>query len=161
MSKASELELPKAPAEKDYIEQVTTSGIGFAGLNAVPQETEEPLEDFEVTDEMIPTPTGYHILVALPEQKDTYDQSVIVRSEKEKRLDADSCVAVRVIALGDDCYSDKKRFPNGPWCKVGDYVLIQSYQGTKFKVLGRDLFRIINDDNVEAVVEDPTVYSRI
>jgi co-chaperonin GroES (HSP10) len=61
--------------------------------------------------------------------------------------------------MGPDCYLDKERFPTKPYCKEGDFVLIRAFQGTRFKVHGEE-FRIINDDNVEAVVDDPRGYSR-
>jgi co-chaperonin GroES (HSP10) len=51
-------------------------------------------------------------------------------------------------------YSDKERFPTGPWCKKGDFVLTRTYAGTRMRIHDRE-FRIINDDTVEAVVEDP------
>ena len=54
---------------------------------------------------------------------------------------------------------DDKRFPNGPWCKVGDFILARPNSGTRLKIHGRE-FRIINDDSVEAVVEDPRGISR-
>ena len=56
--------------------------------------------------------------------------------------------------MGDDCYKDEKRFPNGHYCKKGDWIIMRSYSGTRFKVHGKE-FRLINDDSVEAVVEDP------
>ena len=59
-----------------------------------------------------------------------------------------------VLKLGADAYNDPKRFPSGPSCKVGDFVLVRSYSGTRFKVHGKE-FRLINDDSVEATVEDP------
>ena len=57
------------------------------------------------------------------------------------------------LKMGADAYGDKTRFPSGPWCERGDWVLMRSY-GTRFKVHGKE-FRLINDDSVEAVVEDP------
>ena len=59
-----------------------------------------------------------------------------------------------VLKLGSDAYQDDKRFPNGPYCKEGDFIIMRSYSGTRFKVHGKE-FRLINDDSVEAVVEDP------
>lgn len=70
-------------------------------------------------------------------------------------------MVVQVIDMGPDAYKDEARFPNGPYCKIGDYVLIRAYSGTRFRIHGKELFRVINDDSVEAVVEDPTGYSRI
>ena len=56
--------------------------------------------------------------------------------------------------MGDDCYQDKNRFPNGPYCEKGDWIIMRSYSGTRFMVHGKE-FRLINDDSVEAVVQDP------
>jgi len=56
--------------------------------------------------------------------------------------------------MGPDCYKDETRFPTGPWCQVGDFVLFRAFSGTRIKIHGKEL-RIINDDNVEAVVDDP------
>ena len=64
-----------------------------------------------------------------------------------------------VLKMGDTCYKDDARFSSGPWCKEGDFVLIRAYAGTRFKIHGRE-FRLINDDTVEAVVDDPRGYSR-
>jgi co-chaperonin GroES (HSP10) len=64
-----------------------------------------------------------------------------------------------VMRVGPDAYSDPARFPAGAWCKEGDFVIFRSYSGTRFKVQGRE-FRLINDDTVEATVEDPRGYSR-
>ena len=63
------------------------------------------------------------------------------------------------VAMGDVCYSDEKRFPTGPWCAVGDWVMFRPYSGTRFKIRGQE-FRLINDDTIEAVVDDPREYSR-
>jgi co-chaperonin GroES (HSP10) len=59
------------------------------------------------------------------------------------------------LKMGPDCYKDDRRFPSGAWCKVGDWVVFRAYSGTRMKMYGQE-FRLINDDTVEAVVEDPT-----
>ena len=65
-----------------------------------------------------------------------------------------------VLKMGPDCYKDTKRFPSGPWCKKGDFILMRTYTGTRFKIHGKE-FRFINDDSVEGVVEDPRGYERL
>ena len=65
-----------------------------------------------------------------------------------------------VIKTGPDAYSDKERFPNGAYCKEGYFVIFRSYSGTRFKIHGKE-FRLVNDDTVEAVVEDPRGYTRV
>jgi co-chaperonin GroES (HSP10) len=57
--------------------------------------------------------------------------------------------------MGPDCYKDESKFPTGPWCSEGDWVVFRAFQGTRVKIHGKE-FRILNDDSIEAVVEDPT-----
>ena len=102
---------------------------------------------------------GYHILIGLPEIEDTFD-GVIVKTKSAIDIEETSSVVGFVIAMGPDCYTDKKRFPNGPWCKEGDFVLMRAYSGTRIKIHGQE-FRIINDDTPEAVVDDPRGISRV
>ena len=64
------------------------------------------------------------------------------------------------VIQGPDAYSDSERFPNGPWCKEGDWIVMRSYTGTRIEVHGKE-FRIINDDSVEAVIEDPRGVKRV
>lgn len=117
----------------------------------------------EVTDEQleagIPRPSGYKILVSLPTIKDTYD-SGIVKAESTRRNEEVSTIIASVLELGPDAYQDKVKFPSGPWCKVGDYIIIRAYSGTRFTLYGKE-FRLLNDDSVEGVVADPTGYSRV
>ena len=65
-----------------------------------------------------------------------------------------------VLKMGDLAYADEKKFPTGPWCKQGDWVVFRAYSGTRIKIYGQE-FRIINDDSVEAVVDDPRGIARV
>jgi len=60
----------------------------------------------------------------------------------------------KVLKMGRECYKDKEKFPSGPWCKEGDWVLITRYAGSRIRIDGGEL-RIINDDEILAVVDDP------
>lgn len=115
----------------------------------------------EVTQErptQLPQPKGYRILCAVPEVEDTYE-SGLVKADKTKEIESVASVVLFVMKLGDQCYKDETRFPTGPWCKEGDFVLVRAYAGTRIKIHGRE-FRLINDDTVEAVVDDPRGISR-
>jgi len=101
----------------------------------------------------IPTPTGYRILIALP-QADEKTDGGIIKADITKRMEEIGSVCGMVMAMGPDCYKDEKRFPSGAYCKVGDWVMMRSYSGTRFAIDGEEV-RLINDDSVEAVVEDP------
>ena len=101
----------------------------------------------------LPDPSGYKILIALPDPEKEFDGGII-KSNKTLYEEEIGSIVGFVTKLGPDCYNDKKRFPSGPFCKEGDWILMRSYSGTRFKVQGKE-FRLINDDSVEAVVEDP------
>lgn len=106
----------------------------------------------------LPEPSGYRILVAIPEIEEKYDSGLLKAGQTVHYEEVLSTVFF-VVKLGPDCYKDDKRFPNGPWCKEGDFILARPNSGTRLKIHGRE-FRIINDDSVEAVVEDPRGISR-
>ena len=102
---------------------------------------------------LLPEPKGYRILCAVPQVEEEYEGG-LVKADETKRVEEQTTVVLFVIKMGDQCYADKDRFPTGPWCKEGDFVLTRPYSGTRVVIHGRE-FRIINDDTVEAVVEDP------
>jgi chaperonin GroES len=104
------------------------------------------------------TPAGYKLLIAMPEVEKTTVGGVYL-PEGHRDAEGTASIIGYVIALGASAYKHPDKFPDGPWCKAGDFVIFRSYSGTRFKVDGRE-FRIINDDTVEAVVADPRGYSR-
>lgn len=110
-------------------------------------------KEAEERAKQLPKPQGYRILCAIPEAEEAYD-SGIIKSDETRRHDELLTTVLFVIDLGADCYKDPVRFPNGPWCKKGDFILIRPNAGTRLVIHDRE-FRIINDDSVEAVVEDP------
>lgn len=112
----------------------------------IPQAAEEKAKQ-------LPKPSGYHILVALPEIEESFE-SGIIKSDETRRFEEVLATVFFVVDLGPDCYKDEKRFPSGPWCKKGDFILARPNSGTRLKIHGKE-FRMINDDTVEAVVEDP------
>ena len=101
----------------------------------------------------LPKPQGYRILCAIPEAEEAFD-SGIIKSDETRRHDELLSTVLFVVDMGLDCYADKERFPHGPWCKKGDFVLVRPNAGTRIVIHDRE-FRIINDDSVEAVVQDP------
>jgi co-chaperonin GroES (HSP10) len=101
----------------------------------------------------LPEPKGYRILCAIPEAEEAFD-SGIIKSDETRRHDELLSTVLFVVDMGEDCYADKTRFPTGPWCKKGDFVLVRPNAGTRIVIHDRE-FRLINDDSVEAVVEDP------
>ena len=107
----------------------------------------------------LPVPVGYKILVALPEAEDKYE-SGLIKSDETRRIEEVLATVFFVVDLGPDCYTDKERYPTGPWCKKGDFILARPNSGTRLKIHGRE-FRMINEDTVDAVVQDPRGISRV
>ena len=101
----------------------------------------------------LPKPSGYRILCAIPEVEKEYE-SGLVKADLTLHNEEILTTVLFVVDLGPDCYQDKTRFPNGPWCKKGDFILVRPHSGSRLVIHGRE-FRIINDDSVEAVVDDP------
>jgi len=124
----------------------------------VNQATTLPQTDEEKAKQL-PEVSGYRILCAIPEADDKFDSGLIKSSETMRNEEVLSTVFF-VVKMGPDCYKDEKRFPTGPWCKVGDFILARPNSGTRLKIHNRE-FRIINDDSVEGIVEDPRGISRI
>jgi co-chaperonin GroES (HSP10) len=107
----------------------------------------------------LPKPKGWKLLCAVPPAEDTFDDSVLVKAAVSQRIEEQTTTVLFVVAIGPDAYKDINKFPSGPWCEEGDFVLVRTYSGTRFTIHGRE-FRMINDDQVEGVVEDPRGYAR-
>ena len=120
-------------------------------VSTLPQTAEEKATQ-------LPNPSGYHILVAIPEIESKYE-SGIIKADSTMHYEEVLSTVFFVVKMGPDCYKDASRFPSGPWCKEGDFVLARPNSGTRLKIHGRE-FRLINDDSVEAVVDDPRGISR-
>jgi len=116
--------------------------------------------DFTATPEekgkLLPKPSGYRILCAIPEaEKEFEDSSVgLVKADETMRIEETLTTVLFVVDMGPDCYKDPAKFPSGPWCKVGDFVLVRPHSGSRLVIHGRE-FRVIYDDNVEGTVDDP------
>ena len=107
----------------------------------------------------LPRPCGYVLLIALPEKEDKTEGGVYVPEDLRDREHTAS-ISGMVLRMGPDAYGDKKRFPSGPYCKVGDWIMMKSYTGYRLVIHGQEL-RLINDDSVRAVIEDPRGVKRL
>jgi co-chaperonin GroES (HSP10) len=109
----------------------------------------------------LPDPAGFMLLTVVPEAMEEYAESElgIVKSSQEIWKEEILTPVLFVVKMGPEAYQDKTRFPSGPRCKVGDFIIVRPNSGTRLKIHGRE-FRIINDDSVEAVVEDPRGITR-
>ena len=115
-------------------------------------------ETAEEKARQLPEPSTYHLLCVLPEIEKEYE-SGLVKASQTVHFEEVLSPVLFVMKMGPDAYKDEKRFPSGPACKVGDFILVRPNTGTRVKIHGRE-FRLINDDSVEAVVQDPRGISR-
>lgn len=107
----------------------------------------------------LPKPTGFRVLCIVPDAKEQFDDSMLLKSKQLRQDEESGTNVLFVLDIGPDAYKDTARFPSGPYCKKGDFVLVRTYAGTNFKIFGKQ-FRLLNDDQIEAVVSDPRGISR-
>ena len=105
-----------------------------------------------------PKPTGYHILIVMPKVEEKTKGGVLLPSDAKNREDVASIIG-KVVEIGPNAYHDKDKFPKGPWCKEGDWVMLSKYAGHRFECSETEM-RIVNDDAILAVVSDPTKIAR-
>ena len=115
-------------------------------------------EDPKVASKM-PEPKGYKLLIS-PVEVDEKTEGGVYMPDALRDAEGIASIIGFVVSMGPDAYQDKEKFPHGPYCKKGDFVIFRSYSGTRFKIHTQE-FRLINDDTVEAVVDDPRGYKRI
>ena len=101
----------------------------------------------------LPNPTGWRILV-LPFKGQGKTKGGVILADQTMEERGFSTVTALVLKVGPDAYKDEKRFPDGPWCKKGDWIIFGRYAGSRFGIEGGEV-RILNDDEIIAVVKDP------
>ena len=115
------------------------------GLNKSKQITKESTK--------LPQPTGWRILVLPFKMGEKTKGGILMGQETlEKQQVASQCGDV--LAMGSDCYRDKNRYKQGPWCKVGDWVMFARYAGSRIKIEGGEV-RLLNDDEILATIKNP------
>ena len=108
-------------------------------------------EEFEA---QLPTPVGYRVLIAMQVVEEAFEGTELLKSVTTKHQEQVMSIIGLVVDMGEQAYSDPDRFPNGPWCEQGDYVMFRANTGTRFTIEGSE-YRLMNDDSIEAVVADP------
>ena len=121
--------------------------------------TPEEMLTPEEIEAQLPKPVGYRVLVALPQVEETFGETGLLKSNTTMNQEHIMSIIGLVLDMGEQAYSDEDRFPTGPWCQAGDYVMFRMNTGTRFKVGGVE-YRLMNDDSVEAVVTDPSGIQR-
>ncbi len=110
-------------------------------------------EKYQEEKSKLPAPTGWRILV-LPFKGKKKTKGGILYSDEQIDRQQLATVCGNVLAIGPQAYQDKERYPDGPWCKVGDWVIFARYAGSRFKIEGGEV-RLLNDDEIIATIKDP------
>jgi co-chaperonin GroES (HSP10) len=118
-------------------------------------------KDAEEKAKQLPDPKTFQLLCVVPEAMEEYADSEIgiVKSGQTMHYEEVLTPVLFVVKMGPDAFQDKTRFPSGPSCKLGDFIICRPNSGTRLKIHGRE-FRLISDTSVEATVEDPRGISR-
>lgn len=124
-----------------------------------PREEPDADADGEEKARALPEPQGWKILCIVPRLEDKYENTNIVRPESFARLEEHATTVLFVLKVGPLAYKDPAKYGDRPWCKEGDFILTRTYSGTRFKIYSQE-FRLLNDDMVEAVVQDPRGLTR-
>jgi co-chaperonin GroES (HSP10) len=137
---------------RDLMTEFNVAAVDLSGILNKPSEDKA---------KQLPDPRTFHILCVVPEAMQEYAESEagIIKSSQSMHFEEVLTPVLFVVKLGPDCYKDTTRFPSGPSCKEGDFIIVRPNSGTRLKIHGRE-FRILNDDSVEAVVEDPRGITR-
>ena len=110
-------------------------------------------EKYKEETDKLPKPTGWRIIV-LPFRMDEKTKGGIFMGQDtlDKQQVASQCG--NVLAMGPQCYKDRERYPNGPWCKKGDWVIFARYAGSRIQIEGGEI-RLLNEDEILATVKNP------
>jgi co-chaperonin GroES (HSP10) len=127
------------------------------------QPIEKPKDDTPPEEKAtsLPRPTGWKLLCIVPDVSEKLDGTDLdlVKPTSILKQEEHATTVLFVLEVGPDAYKDQAKFPTGAWCKKGDFILVRTYSGTRFKIFGKE-FRLINDDQVDAVVQDPRGITR-
>ena len=114
---------------------------------------EEKEKEITTESSKLPKPTGWRMLVLPFKMKEkTKGGIIIAETSLERQQVASQCGLV--LRMGPDCYTDKERYPDGPWCKEKDWVIFARYAGSRIKIEGGEV-RMLNDDEILATVDNP------
>ena len=101
----------------------------------------------------VPKPTGWR-LVVLPYRGIGKTKGGVLLTDNAVEEQQIASVCALVLEVGPDAYEDKKKFPHGPWCPKGDWIVISRYAGSRIRIDGGEL-RILNDDEILATIDSP------
>ena len=116
-------------------------------------EEKEPLNPENIEKSQLPVPSGWRLLVLPFSPREKTKGGILIAQESLDKLRiATNCGYV--LEMGPLAYHDREKFPTGPWCKKGDWVIFARYAGSRLPIEGGEV-RILNDDEVLGTIKDP------
>jgi len=121
--------------------------------NALEEKYKEPLNPENIQKSQLPVPSGWRLLVLPFSPREKTKGGILIAQESLDKLRiATNCGYV--LEMGPLAYHDKEKFPTGPWCKKGQWVIFARYAGSRLPIEGGEV-RILNDDEVLGTIENP------
>ena len=121
--------------------------------NALEEKYKEPLNPENIQRSQLPVPSGWRLLVLPFSPREKTKGGILIAQESLDKLRiATNCGYV--ISMGPLAYHDREKFPTGPWCKKGDWVIFARYAGSRLPIEGGEV-RILNDDEILGTIKDP------
>ena len=139
--------------EQSSILGTTNPTITLQNKDLVGVKKPEPKKEVTKEETKLPKPTGWRMLVLPFRMEEKTKGGILLGGETIDRQQVASQCGL-VLRMGPDCYKDKERYPDGPWCKEKDWVVFARYAGSRMKIEGGEV-RMLNDDEVLATVENP------
>ena len=128
----------------------TEKNIASDENNFIVPKTDEEKEEYVSS---LPEPTGYRLLIRPFAGAQKTKGGILLADSTIETIQATTVVGL-VIKMGNLCYRDKEKFPLGPWCKTGQFVMYGRYAGSRFKNKWGE-HRILNDDEIIGVIQKP------
>ena len=127
------------------------------GVKSLYKEPQQKVLDPDVMDknllDRMPQPTGWRMLILPYRGKETTEGGIYIPNKVLDDTQIQTVVGY-VVKQGPLCYKDTDKFPEGPWCEEKQWVVFARYAGSRFRIEGGEC-RIINDDEILAVIDDP------
>ena len=121
--------------------------------NALEEKYKEPLNPENIEKSQLPAPSGWRLLVLPFSPREKTKGGILIAQESLDKLRiATNCGYV--LEMGPLAYHDREKFPTGPWCKKGDWVIFARYAGSRLPIEGGEV-RILNDDEILGTIKDP------
>lgn len=151
MTETTALEEKWAKEFAERAEAEAQAAIAMQEKEALAKQDHEA--QLDAVKDHLPKPTGWRIVV-LPYRGVGQTKGGIHLAGQTLERQQLTTTCAYVLAVGPLAYADTNKFPHGPWCKEGDWIIFGRYAGARMNIEGGEI-RILNDDEILATINDP------